>query len=138
MPNAIVRANAHAMPIDRRLFLAAGSAAAVFGALHVAAASLVDSLIAAHRSAWRAYREICTSEDELEIFDPEYPAVHAEWKRRSDVEMAAMLALCAFRPATLQEVHQRGDYLADFLDVEQMGREQALTLLRSFKSQGAV
>ena len=38
MPRAIVRANAQAMTIDRRLFLASGTAAAVFGALHAALA----------------------------------------------------------------------------------------------------
>ena len=43
MPNATVRANAQAMPIDRRLFLAAGTAATVFSVLHAAMAHAVPA-----------------------------------------------------------------------------------------------
>jgi hypothetical protein len=54
MPTTPVRATAKAMPIDRRLFLAAGTAAAVFGVLHAAMARAAPAAFdpAAYVSMW--------------------------------------------------------------------------------------
>ena len=136
MPNVTVRANAQTAPIDRRLFLASGAAAAVFGALH-AAASPLEGLMEAHRSAWRAFDDICAIEGDLLHFDPKWPAVNAEWKRLEEIEAQALEALCAFRPTTVREIHLRGDYLADFLIGAQLNEDQLEALLESFRSPDA-
>jgi hypothetical protein len=136
MPNATVRANAQAMPIDRRLFLAAGAAATVLGALHAAAPPL-DALIEAHRTAWRAFEDFCGLDDEHYLPSSEnHPAMRAEWDRLSDLEFTALNALCAFRPTTMREIHLRGDYLADFLVGAELGEGQLDALLESFRSPG--
>src|SRR4051812_9414121 len=67
MPNATVRANARTMP--RRLFLAAGPAAAVFLALRGAKASAksaLDAMLIEYRKADAAYEAACDQESAAE------------------------------------------------------------------------
>jgi len=75
MPNLTVRASATALPnSSRRLFLAAGTAAAVCATLKTAVgiayagAQPVDPIFAAierHKTAWRAFSDACGLTDEV-------------------------------------------------------------------------
>ncbi len=125
---------------SRRLFLAAGPAAAVFTALRSEAApapaplSPLTILIEAHKIAWREFSEIVGTDGNLSSDDPRYLNVHAEWNRLSDAESDAWFALCEYRPQNMQEVHQGGDYLAAFETRDEFLVEQYVSLIESFRS----
>jgi hypothetical protein len=107
MPNATVRANARAMPIDRRLFLAAGTAAAVFGALHAEASPpILDAeIFAAARAVEKvdeAYKRLAARADEWESAGRELsPEDDAALYAASDVYEEALAALLSLAPSTV-------------------------------------
>jgi hypothetical protein len=108
MPNDTVRASATALPIpNRRLFLAAGSAAAVFATVKRAAGSAgpTDPTFAAierHREAWRLVVE--TESDE-----PAYEAIR-------EAEQEALDALFALPPITVAGMRAAIEWMVKYDD----------------------
>ena len=121
---------------SRRVFLAAGPATAVFASLSAAARAEARSplreLIEAHRRSYFAFEEICGPEDDTDEDDPEYPAIKAEWKRRSRAERKAMDAVCAYPAKTLEEARRKADYLFNHTQGAELGVWQYRALLGSF------
>ena len=106
---------------SRRLFLAASSATAVFGALSAAAvAQEADPIYAAierHKAAWSAFSEACDRTDEVAVHE-RGGVVTAEdeafFEAANDAEVVALDALLATAPATIAGVRAVIAYIADF------------------------
>jgi hypothetical protein len=120
MPNATVRANAQATPIDRRLFLAAGSAAAVFAALRIAPAAEADPVLAAiecHKIAADRHEAACGLTDEVaaEQAGREITiANEAEYSAATDAEAAALFAMLSAPPRTAAGARAQIEYVLSF------------------------
>ena len=99
-----------------------------------AAVLSLSAMIERHRAAYIAFNDICGFEDRVEESDPRFEALSAEWHRCNDVEEAALDELCTFRPKTMQEVHERADYLAVLLKRYEMSPEQDMALIDSYRS----
>lgn len=104
----------------RRLFLKAGSATAVFGALAAAvvaeaAPSPLADAIARHQSAYAALDAACKATDEVilgrDATEPEWAA----WGVASDAEEKALAALAALPCATDAERREKVAYVAGHL-----------------------
>jgi hypothetical protein len=108
---------------SRRLFLAAGSASAVFGALAqatVAAPADADPIFAAidrHKVAERAFLVTCNLTDEVQA-EREGREVteadHAAWDSARDVEEAALQALIETAPTSKAGARAAIEWLAHY------------------------
>jgi hypothetical protein len=124
MPNRTVRASAEGLP-TRRLFLASGSAGAVFAAVSGAAASArspavspdLVSLIDAHREAEEAKRRSSAAADEAEAARRESDLDEAERLYNASYAAAAAIAarLLAWPCATIEDVRAKAAYLRGYL-----------------------
>jgi hypothetical protein len=123
MPNDTLRANAQAMPIDRRLFLASGTAAAVFGALHTAKAESADAeLIALARKAKALYAALKAAED---------ASWEAEQRLGPDVIPEALIVTASDKrrfPRIKADIG--GRFLTEDISVLRMVREVMLDMCR--------
>lgn len=123
--------------MNRRAMLgrlaAAGAATAALPVTTAAAApaSSLAALIEAHKAAWRAREDYRGIEDRL---DPRYYLVDAEEERIALAEWGALTSLCAYRPQNMEEVRQRGDYLVEFRDGDDLNEDQLTALFASFRS----
>ncbi|MBB4197882.1 hypothetical protein CCR94_16160 [Rhodoblastus sphagnicola] len=122
MSNNASPAKATALP-DRRLFLAAGPAAAVMASLRKANAeeSPLLALIAEYRRAKDAYGVACRADDE-----------HPDLPRLLDEETAALEALCAHPVSSVEDVRAKSGALFAYVDYMAMPEDCYTALLRSF------
>jgi hypothetical protein len=139
--------NATPLPTDRRALLrgiiagAAGaattlpatvaSASAVLPAM--APAATVAMLIEKHRVAYPRWLNACDLTDEIRAEEEGREVTvedEAEHDAASFAEDDALLALCAYRPATMEEVRERGMYLAKFS--KELSPEQFEALFASY------
>jgi hypothetical protein len=118
--------NGGAMPVQakpsRRLFLAAGSAAAVFATVKIAAAEsvAVDPIFAAvdrHREAWRAFDAACSRTDNV-VAEQEgrdvTDADEAAYDAANQSEVEAFDAFITLPPATVPGVRAAMTYFIEF------------------------
>jgi hypothetical protein len=121
MPNPTVRANATALPnSSRRLFLAAGTAAALCASLKGAAALGVDPIFAAikhHNEAWRAFDDTCSRADNAlarnegrEVTEADKAAVEAV----NAAEQSAFEDLITLSPVTVPGMRAAINYFTEF------------------------
>jgi hypothetical protein len=135
MSKNTISASAIGLP-SRRLVLAAGAAAAVFGALSSAAQAeqSIASLIAAHRNAHAAFSEACKREDDL-CHDKEsaaYEQAEADWERLAVIEDDALTALLAFPASNPDEARAKAAYVLDAVDYEALTWDKIDAFMRSF------
>ena len=122
---------------SRRLFLAAGPAAAVFAGLHNKAAaegSPIAELIERHKAALEAFTEACEREDALS-HDKEsaaYKQADDDWNRLGEAESDALTALLAHKAANLDEARTKAQYMLETLDFEIIIDDKLDAFLRSF------
>jgi hypothetical protein len=118
MPNPIVRASATALPnSSRRLFLAAGTAAAVCASLKNAAGLEVDPIFAAikrHNDAWRAFGGTCRGIDGVVARNEGRQVTEAAWSAANEVEEEAFEAFVNLPPATIAGMRAAMRYFIEF------------------------
>jgi hypothetical protein len=116
MPNATVRASATALPnSSRRLFLAAGSAAAVFATVKRAAASTAgaDPIFAAierHKLAFDTFCATCSRTDDVLAQEQGREVTEADeaaYAAANDAEDEAIETLIQTAPTTAQACGRR-------------------------------
>ena len=121
---------------SRRLFLAAGSAAAVFGGLHQAAAaenSELKALISAHSVARQAFCDAIDVEQVAERTGEGVEAADALWQETNDAEIAAAIAMLSYPCRTIEEARIKAEYiLSSALHGELNDSDLYMPLLRSF------
>ncbi|PPD16941.1 MAG: hypothetical protein CTY30_07995 [Methylocystis sp.] len=127
---------------SRRLFLAAGSAATVFGALAQAAGAAPtqgDPIFAAlerHKAAERAFIRTCDLTDEVRAADEGREVTEADeaaWDSARELEEAALQALVDTAPTSKAGARAAIEWLAHYdrgCDLRHVG-QFAMTLLRS-------
>ena len=130
-------APAHSRILSRRQAIGRfGAASAAIAALScgVPAKSMppLEALIEAHKTAKSAFDDICCFEDDVAETDPRHAVLSAEYEVRDSVEDDALTALCAYRPETIAEVRQRGEYLANHAKRGVFQPHQLDALLDSF------
>jgi hypothetical protein len=99
---------------DRRLFLAAGSATALFAA--VAKTSAADhsplvALIETNRAARQAFCEAVDIEQEAERTGLNVEAADALWQEKNDAERASAIDLLSYSCRTIEEVRIKAEYI---------------------------
>jgi hypothetical protein len=139
MTNAIVRPAATGLPIPtRRLFLAAGSAAAVFATVKRAAGSTdsADPIFAAierHKEAWRAFDTACSRTDNVVAEEEGREVTEADeaaWSASNAFEEEVFEALVTLPPETVAGMRAVIEYFVDFeLDIIQGGPAKFLSAL---------
>ncbi|WP_442755882.1 hypothetical protein ACNHKD_04295 [Methylocystis sp. JAN1] len=120
---------------SRRLFLAAGSAGAVFGALSAAASQEVASLVAAidrHKQVYAAFENISGTWGRTQPNDPDYGAIYAEWKRLDEAEADAMDAVCRCPVGALADARVKAEYLVAHLKGAELTERQYRAVLQAF------
>jgi hypothetical protein len=132
MSKTTISASATGLP-SRRLFLATAPVVALAASMRhvVAGEKTLARLIERHRAAHKAFNEICGFEDRVKPNDPRYSALCAEHARLDEAEEIALTDLCSYRPKTMREVRERGDYLAAFAQRNQFTSDQETSLLLS-------
>jgi hypothetical protein len=121
MPNDTVRASATALPkSSRRLFLAAGTAAAVCATLKSAAGLEVDPIFAAikrHNEAWRAFGDACPRIDDIVAENEGREVTEADeeaYEAANDAEEEAFEALITLPPVTIAGMRAAMRYFIEF------------------------
>ncbi|HEY8066249.1 MAG TPA: hypothetical protein VIF40_16215 [Methylosinus sp.] len=121
--------------LNRRLFLAAGSAGAVFGALSAAVAVEVgdplSALIERHRDIYKQFNDICKIEGDIEASDPLFEAVNEEWRRLDDAECLAMGELLDFPVNSLEQMKAKASYLRGYFGRGHLEGNQFMAFLDS-------
>jgi hypothetical protein len=135
MSKNTVSASATGLP-SRRLILAAAPAAAFLTSAHTIAAeeTPLATLIERHKAACAAFDSASGLDDEVAGDDPRFPALSEQRAVLFDAEMAALDELCAYRPKTIEEARQRGDYLVAWTRFYSLTAEQERALLQSYAS----
>jgi len=118
-----------------RLAAATAALAALPVATTAAPAPSLAALIEAHRVARQAFEDTCGPEDDAPARDSRFSNSGAEKQVLGALESATLMALCAYRPETMAEVHLRGDYLDDFNG--ELSFEQQDAMFASFRSTSA-
>lgn len=136
MSKTTISAVATGLP-TRRLFLAAGSAATVFGAITAAArgaeASDLRSLIAKHRVARETFCEAVDIEEEADQTGVGIDAAQALWQETNDAEKAAAIAVLSYPCQAIEEARIKAEYvLSSPLKDEIDDPELLMALLHSF------
>ena len=121
MPNDMVRASATALPnSSRRLFLAAGTAAAVCASLKNAAGLEVDPIFAAikrHNDAWRAFGGTCRGIDGVVARNERRQVTEADeavWSAANEAEEEAFEAFINLPPITITGMRAAMRYFIEF------------------------
>jgi hypothetical protein len=135
MSKTTISASATALP-SRRLILAAAPAAAILAPLHVAAVeeSHLTTLIERHKAACAAFDDASGFDDKVPENDPRFPVFGEQHAALFEAEAAALDELCAYRPKTIEEVRQRGDYLVVWTRTCLLTPKQESALLASHAS----
>ena len=118
---------------SRRVFLAAGSASAVFGALAAARAqSPLIELIEAHRRSYFAFEEICGPEGDADENSPDIQRSARNGNVATAAEEEAMDAVCAYPAKTIEEARCKAEYLFNHTERGELQDRQYRAVLGSF------
>jgi hypothetical protein len=112
---------------------AAFASVAVIPAVAAQSSSELVLAIEAHRLAYDAFQEACTTEDETPSDTPEYAAAESTWVAMEEIEEAAFIAVCAYVCRSAEDGRAKANYLTIMLT--RLGghfqREHVEGLLRS-------